>query len=147
MTSLEKWILTHLQKLPKNVGDMGKLIVAKGFKKLPKVQQITQYGHTVFNVLCRVKENDPFNFSFRCPRLWWWCWSVSSLTSRPGHSDELALRSNLEPKLQNFFGRHRAPHKLQLEFNLRFKALNVFDSEQAKHLEASSFRNWTNVWS
>ena len=26
-------------KLPKNVGDSGKLIVAKGFKKLPKVQK------------------------------------------------------------------------------------------------------------
>ena len=25
-------------KLSKNVGDLGKLIVAKGFKKLPKVQ-------------------------------------------------------------------------------------------------------------
>ena len=33
MISLEKWwILTHLQKLPKNVGDLGNLIVAKGFK-------------------------------------------------------------------------------------------------------------------
>ena len=39
MISLEKWyILTTLQKLPKNVGNLGKLIVAKGFKKLPKVQ-------------------------------------------------------------------------------------------------------------
>ena len=39
MITLEKWkILTPLQKLPKNVGDLGKLIVAKGFKKLPKVQ-------------------------------------------------------------------------------------------------------------
>ena len=39
MISPEKWkILTPLQKLPKNVGDLGKLIVAKGFKKLPKVQ-------------------------------------------------------------------------------------------------------------
>ena len=39
MISLEKWsILTTLQKLPKNVGDLGKLIVAKGFEKLPKVQ-------------------------------------------------------------------------------------------------------------
>ena len=39
MTSLEKLkILTSLQKLPKNVGDLGKLIVAKSFKKLPKVQ-------------------------------------------------------------------------------------------------------------
>ena len=26
--------------------DLGKLIVAKGFKKLPKVQNITQSGHT-----------------------------------------------------------------------------------------------------
>ena len=25
-------------KMPKNVGDLGKIIVAKGFKKLPKVQ-------------------------------------------------------------------------------------------------------------
>ena len=29
---------TPLQKLPKNVGYLGKLIVAKGFKKLAKVQ-------------------------------------------------------------------------------------------------------------
>ena len=39
MISLEIWkILTPLQKLPKNVGDLGNLIVAKGFKKLLKVQ-------------------------------------------------------------------------------------------------------------
>ena len=39
MISLEKWsILTPLQKLLKNVADLGKLIVAKGFKNLPKVQ-------------------------------------------------------------------------------------------------------------
>ena len=37
--SLEKLdILTPFQKLPKYVGDLGKLIVAKGFEKLPKVQ-------------------------------------------------------------------------------------------------------------
>ena len=37
MISLEKFkILTPLQKLPKNVENLGKLIVAKGFKKLPK---------------------------------------------------------------------------------------------------------------
>ena len=47
MISLEKWkILTPLQKLPKNVGDLSKLIVAKGFKKLPKVQKIATSGHT-----------------------------------------------------------------------------------------------------
>ena len=39
MISLEKWkILTPLQKMPKNVGELDKLIVAEGFKKLPKVQ-------------------------------------------------------------------------------------------------------------
>ena len=39
MISLEKLkILTPLQKLPKNVGYLGKLIVAKGFEKLTKVQ-------------------------------------------------------------------------------------------------------------
>ena len=39
MISLKKVkIYTPLQKLPKNVGDLGKLIVFKGFKNLPKVQ-------------------------------------------------------------------------------------------------------------
>ena len=28
------------------LGDLGKLIVAKGFKRLPKVQKITRSGHT-----------------------------------------------------------------------------------------------------
>ena len=47
MISLEKWpILTPLQKLPKNVRDLRKLIVAKGFEKLSKVQKIAQSGHT-----------------------------------------------------------------------------------------------------
>ena len=30
--------MIDLQKLPKNVGNLEKLIVTKGFKKLPKVQ-------------------------------------------------------------------------------------------------------------
>ena len=39
MITLVKFkILTPLQKLPKNVGDLGNLIVAKVFEKLPKVQ-------------------------------------------------------------------------------------------------------------
>ena len=50
MISPEKLkILTPLQKLPKNVGDLGKLIVAKGFEKLPKVQKIAKSGHTGCN--------------------------------------------------------------------------------------------------
>ena len=36
------------QKLPKNVGDLGKLIDTTGFEKLPIVQKITQSGLTVY---------------------------------------------------------------------------------------------------
>ena len=47
MIQLEKWnILTSSQKLTENVGNFGKIIGATGFEKLPKVQFITQYGHT-----------------------------------------------------------------------------------------------------
>ena len=39
MISLDKWkLLTPLQKLPTAVCDLGKIIIAKGFEKLPKVQ-------------------------------------------------------------------------------------------------------------
>ena len=39
MIALEKLnILTPLQKLPKNVEDLGKIIFAKDLEKLPKVQ-------------------------------------------------------------------------------------------------------------
>ena len=31
------------------MGDLGKLIVAKGFKNLPKVQKIAQSGHTGYD--------------------------------------------------------------------------------------------------
>ena len=51
MISPEKRIiLTPLQKLPNNVRDLGKLIVAKDFKKLPKVQKIAQSGHTADDI-------------------------------------------------------------------------------------------------
>ena len=38
--------MTPLQKLPKTVGDLSKIIVTKGFKKSPKVQKIAKSGHT-----------------------------------------------------------------------------------------------------
>ena len=47
MISLEKWmILTPLQKLPDNVVNLGKIIVATSFEWLTKVQKIAQSGHT-----------------------------------------------------------------------------------------------------
>ena len=54
-------ILTPLQKLSKNVGDLGKIIVAKGFKKLPKVQKIPQSGHTECNILLYLLYHFRFN--------------------------------------------------------------------------------------
>ena len=58
MISLEKWlILTPLQKLSKTVGDLSKLIVAKGFKKSPKVQKIAKSGHTDWLWIKRLKPN------------------------------------------------------------------------------------------
>ena len=42
-------ILTPLQKLPRNGEDWGKSIDTKGFKRFPKVQNITQSGHTGHN--------------------------------------------------------------------------------------------------
>ena len=73
MVSLWKWmILTPLQKLPKNGEDWGKLIVAKGVKKLAKIQNIAQSGHTArgstwtswekrFLSLILLKEKMPFS--------------------------------------------------------------------------------------
>ena len=35
--------MTPSQKLPKNVGNFGKIIVAKGFEKLPKANLVKPY--------------------------------------------------------------------------------------------------------
>ena len=49
MILLEKWlILTPFQKLPNNVCDLDKIIVANGFEWLPKVQKIAKSGHTEY---------------------------------------------------------------------------------------------------
>ena len=42
-------------------GDLGKFIVAKGFKKLPKVQYFAQSGHTVHWSLIQ-----PANYNQQC---------------------------------------------------------------------------------
>ena len=42
----KRMILTPLKRLPNNVGDLGKIIVATGFEWLPKGQKIAQSGHT-----------------------------------------------------------------------------------------------------
>ena len=51
MISLEKWMmLAPVQKLPNNVGDLGRIIVATSFEWLPKVQKIRQSGHTDWKI-------------------------------------------------------------------------------------------------
>ena len=70
MISLEKWkILTTLQKLPKNVGNLAKLIVATSSEKLPKVQLIAQSGHTGLSYLMKISQQGMELFSRRRWRL------------------------------------------------------------------------------
>ena len=53
-------ILTPLQKFTKNVGDLVKIIVAKCFEWLPKVQKIAQSCHTEgVAPLSRTKRGEP----------------------------------------------------------------------------------------
>ena len=49
----------------KNGEDLGKLIVAKGFKKLPKVQNIAQSGHTGGDAPTRFFSNRVVRFGRR----------------------------------------------------------------------------------
>ena len=44
-------ILTPLQKLPYNVGNLAKIIIATSFEWLPKVQKITKFGQTGCHLL------------------------------------------------------------------------------------------------
>ena len=80
-------ILTPLQKLPKNVGDLGKIIVAKCLKKLPNVQKIAQSGHTgpvavIYLFLRR------FKFGFVLDNFVLFCLQFSALEG-PGNLDPL----------------------------------------------------------
>ena len=59
-------ILTPLAKLPHNVGDLGKIIVATSFEWLPKVQKITQSGHTADNPFPYVHQNFFSCYSTTC---------------------------------------------------------------------------------
>ena len=56
MISLEKLkILTPLLKLLKNVGDLGNLIVAKGFKKLPNHPIWSHWAPTTVTCLLTIR--------------------------------------------------------------------------------------------
>ena len=48
----QKWLIfAPLQKLPKNEGELCKIIVATGYQCLPKQQKIVQSGHTKWYTL------------------------------------------------------------------------------------------------
>ena len=57
-------ILTPLQKLPNNVGDLGKIIVATSFEWLPKVQKIAKSGHTDYYALLLPVKSRSFRLLF-----------------------------------------------------------------------------------
>ena len=64
MISLEKSkILTPFQKLPKNVRDLGKIIAAKGFEKLRKVNKNCKIWSHCY--LQNVKRRNDFIFCIK----------------------------------------------------------------------------------
>ena len=74
MISIEKlMILAPVQKLPKNVGDLGKLIVAPGFEKLPKVHKSPNLVTLPSSCV-----NEGFVESFRLLQIWF-CDTFSQL--------------------------------------------------------------------
>ena len=58
---IKRKIFITLQKLPKNVGDLGKILVATAHEKLLKVQKIAQYGHTGSSLLRVFEPTDLFS--------------------------------------------------------------------------------------
>ena len=123
MVSLEKWmILTHLQKLPKNGEDLGKLIVAKGFKRLPKVQNIAQSGRTGGD--CTMW------------RRWWPCVSIYS---------SWRTSSNSLTKLNPFSS--KILRKFSGTMNLRSISMQEFRAESFSYKKDSViFRHWHLYW-
>ena len=66
MISLENgMILTHLQQLLRNVGDLGKIIVATSFEWLPKAQKIAQSDPTENNLFFKMGQSRPLFVYFR----------------------------------------------------------------------------------
>ena len=61
-------ILTPLQKLPNNAGDLGKIIDATCFEWLPKVQKIAQSGHSGSNLQTSLKVMKRMRFKLRFER-------------------------------------------------------------------------------
>ena len=48
-------ILTPIQKLPNNVGNLDKIIVATSFEWLPIVKKIAKSGHTGYGTFLNLK--------------------------------------------------------------------------------------------
>ena len=92
MISLEKWkILTPLQKLLSNVGNLGKIIVATSFEWLPKVQKIAQSGHTGHNeqrLMCTVPNWEQQKIALAFNSWFNWVYVVARLTEQLFHMPE-----------------------------------------------------------
>ena len=66
--------------------DWGKLIIAKGIKKLPKVQNIVQSGHTAPHPYTKILTDEISPLLTRNPfKIWisfYWHWSESRLPEK-----------------------------------------------------------------
>ena len=119
------------------MGDLGKLIAAKGFQKLPKVQKIARSGHTA----CSSPLTRQNPWSWKCPSIFainsvslCWLWrgaghsTLEFFTSEKGISDETKLCKDHNFKFEETEGgrprgsmRERERHKegfAKLKFTL-----------------------------
>ena len=145
MISLEKWnISTPLQKLPKYVGNLDKIIVETGFEKLPKEQLIAQSGHTARCLIYHI-------------RLLSWCLKWPDIEKEAGDGlfknqsrVFLQLQVQVDGWLGKTFGIHRRFHvdetrcKLTglIFFLLLSMLLNVFERNLVFPRKKRNAKQW-----
>ena len=119
MISLEKWMmLTPVQKLPNNVGNLGKIIVATGFEWLSKVQKIAQSGHTgpvgpsayILQVCNSISEED-----FISNRFYFDVKTMQKKDPTRRRRDADVVRNNLATTSESFVRRCRDVHTCVLD--------------------------------
>ena len=108
-------ILTPLQKLPKNVRDLDKIIVATGFEWLSKVQKIAQSGHTgpvayILQVCNSISEED-----FISNRFYFDVKTMQKKDPTRRRRDADVVRNNLATTSESFVRRCRDVHTCVLD--------------------------------
>ena len=109
------------------MGDLGKLIVSKGFKKFPKVQKIAQSGHTESPTLGRYfildRLNVIINYLLFCCHLYWFFFVVTTIAGRGRRLEQIASILSSLPQKTLTVGGHitvQLFYSLQVGLNQRY---------------------------